>query len=108
MTSRGPAALLVPLLLPLVIPAAAADTAEVIIGDIAYAPTRIDVRTGDTVKFVNRDFIDHTATEEGGGSFDLQITAQGSAAMVMRDVGTFRYICRYHPNMRGEIRVTGP
>ncbi len=104
---RNRSHLLVPVLyLTTLAPAFAADAVEVTIGDLAYAPARITVHVGDIVKFENRDFIDHTATAEGS-SFDLEIAAQGSASATMREAGTFRYICRYHPNMTGEIDVTG-
>lgn len=83
----------------------AAEVIQVSIGDLAFAPSDIRVRVGDTVEWHNGDFVDHSATAEDG-KWDIEIPAGASAKLVMREPGVFTYICRYHPNMTGSVEVT--
>jgi plastocyanin len=39
------------------------------------------------------------------GAFDVNVLPRRSGRTAMQTPGTFAYICRYHPNMRGEIVV---
>lgn len=94
------------LLSAVLVPADAGDAVHVTINDLVFSPAVVTVKVGDSVVFDNRDFLDHTATSDSG-KLDVVLPAQTSAETVMHVEGTFQYICRYHPNMTGEIRVTG-
>ncbi len=72
--------------------------------DAAFVPAQVTVRTGDRVAWDNADIVAHTATSEAGG-FDGDLPPGGKGGTVLTRPGTFRYTCRYHPNMTGRIVV---
>lgn len=74
------------------------------ITDLAFSPEAVEAKVGDTIEWINEDFLDHTATAEDE-SFDLTIPAGKSARLEMKRSGAVRYFCRIHPNMRGTVNV---
>ncbi|PSJ57657.1 cupredoxin domain-containing protein [Pseudaminobacter soli (ex Li et al. 2025)] len=82
---------------------AQAETIQVTIKKLAFAPADIHAKVGDTVKWVNTDPIAHSATTKGG--WDLTIPPNKTASEVMKKAGEFNYHCRFHPNMKGHITV---
>ena len=72
--------------------------------DVAFAPARVTVRVGDSVAWDNGDIVAHTATSEEGG-FDVDVPSGRKGSAVLTRPGTFSYICRYHPNMTGQLVV---
>lgn len=56
------------------LPLGAQTTARAIhrveIKDFAFEPSRIEVRAGDTVEWINRDFAPHTATADNDNRWD--------------------------------------
>jgi plastocyanin len=59
---------------------------------------------GDTIIWVNRDMFRHSATA-ANRSFDVDLPAGKSARMVVKGSGSIAYLCKYHPGMRGVLRV---
>jgi plastocyanin len=87
--------------------AAAAQSVTVDIADFAFSPQVLEIPVGTTVTWTNSDTSQHTATANDG-SFDSGILAQGASFSFTFDTpGTFDYICSLHPNMTGQIVVTG-
>ena len=80
-----------------------AESVQVTISNLQYSPEEIKAKIGDTVVWVNKDFVAQTATVNGG--WDLSIEAGKSARLVLKKPGTFDYYCRFHPNMTGKIIV---
>jgi plastocyanin len=80
------------------------EIVKVNINDLAFSPAEITIKPGDTIEWVNADFIDHTATARGG-SWDVVITAGKSAQRQFNKSGTSSYYCRFHPSMTGVIHV---
>ena len=90
-------------------PAAAqsAETATRIVEmtDSTFAPRTVDVKVGETVTFVDKDEIAHTATAEG--TFDSGTLREGATFdFKATKAGTFSYVCSFHPGMTGTIKVT--
>jgi plastocyanin len=90
-------------------PAAATsvDTAAKIVEmtDSTFAPNAVDVKVGETVTFVDKDEIAHTATAEG--TFDSGTLRQGARFdFKATKAGSFDYVCIFHPGMTGRINVT--
>ena len=79
-------------------------TQSVAMQGIAFAPTQVTVHVGDTLGWANHDIVAHTATAKDK-SWDVNVLPGKTGRMVMKAAGTFDYICRYHPNMTGEIIV---
>jgi plastocyanin len=87
--------------------APAADTVPVQIINFAFAPASASVPVGGTVAWTNDDGAPHTATALDG-SFDSGILDPGGAfSWTFESPGTFAYQCALHPQMQGEVVVTG-
>jgi plastocyanin len=70
-----------------------------------YQPARLTIRAGDTVVWVNKDYIPHTVTA-AGGRFDSQILAAGASwRHTLKAKGAFAYACAFHPTMTGTVDV---
>ncbi|MET0597548.1 MAG: cupredoxin family copper-binding protein [Mesorhizobium sp.] len=84
--------------------AARAETIEVVIDKLAFAPDAIEAKVGDTIEWVNRDPFAHTATVKGG--WEVAIPAKKTAAQTLDKAEAVDFYCRFHPNMRGRLVVT--
>jgi len=81
---------------------AAAETVQVTIQGLRFSPAEVSAHVGDTIEWINRDFIAHTATARG--SWDVVIPPGGVGRLVIDRGDEMRdYICRFHPNMKGRI-----
>ncbi len=86
-------------------PAAAAPrTYTVVIDKMKFGPVPAQLRKGDAIIWVNRDFLRHTATATDH-SFDADLPANAKVKTVLKKSGAIPFICRYHPGMRGVLRV---
>ena len=81
-----------------------AETIHVTIDQLVFAPGELKAKVGDTITWINKDIVAHTATVRGG--FDVMIEANKSASLVLTKAGIVEYYCRFHPNMKGRITVT--
>jgi plastocyanin len=88
-------------------PAAGAGTRthRIEMQNMRFGPVPADIKAGDTIVWVNRDLVPHTATARDR-SFDVVIPSRGTATMVVRRAGTTAFYCRYHPTMRGSLVVS--
>jgi plastocyanin len=86
------------------VPAQAA-TIDVVMQNLVVKPAEVTAKVGDTIRWDNKDFVAHTATATDK-SFDVMLPAGKSGSIVVRKAGTFDYICKFHPNMKGKITVT--
>jgi plastocyanin len=87
--------------------AKSADTAAKVVGmtGSTFAPGSVDVKVGETVSFVNKDEIAHTATADG--TFDSgTLRAGGTFTYKATKAGTISYVCSFHPGMTGTLNVT--
>ena len=84
------------------VPALAA-TIQVTIDQVAYAPVEIQAKVGDTIEWINKDIVAHTATLRG--DWDLMVLPGKTTRLVLKKAGSFDYICRFHPNMKGRMTV---
>jgi plastocyanin len=85
------------------VPANAA-TIQVTIDKLVFSPVDVKAKVGDTITWINKDIVAHTATVRGG--FDVMIEANKSASWVLKKAGIVEYYCRFHPNMKGRITIT--
>jgi plastocyanin len=75
------------------------------ISGFAYLPATLEVTAGDTVVWINRDAVPHTATREGRGWDSGSINAEQEWRWIAGPTGTQPYFCTFHPVMRGELVV---
>ncbi|MGO4671341.1 cupredoxin family copper-binding protein [Bosea sp. 2YAB26] len=85
---------------------AQAETIQVGIDRLVFSPAEITMKVGDTVEWLNKDILAHTATVKGG--MDVMIQPKKSASLVLQKMETVEYYCRFHPNMKGRITVSAP
>jgi plastocyanin len=83
---------------------AAAHTFTIVVDKMKFGPAPANLARGDTVMFVNKDFLRHSATASDH-SFDLDLPPNAKARIVLKKSGTINYVCRYHPGMRGVLKV---
>ncbi len=92
---------------PAKVPAAKPAATVVELRDTSFQPAAISVKVGDTITFVNRDPIAHTATATAGAKFDSgTLNAGAKFSYTAKRAGTIRYVCNFHPGMTGTITVT--
>ena len=72
--------------------------------NMSYGTIPTDVKVGDTIVWVNRDTVLHTATARDK-SFDLRISQGHSARMTVQKAGSIPFYCIFHSTMRGTLKV---
>ena len=82
-----------------------AETIQVKMEKLGFVPPEITAHVGDTIEWVNSDFVVHTATARDG-SWDVLIPVNAKKTVVLRAEGTVDYYCKFHPNMTGKILVS--
>ncbi len=81
-------------------------THTVTIDGARFSPAELTVHPGDTVVWVNKDILAHTATSKNGG-FDSKTIQPGASwryKVKAKATGEFPYTCSFHP-MNGILRV---
>ena len=78
-------------------------THTVTIDATSFTPSRLAVHVGDTVVWVNKDLIPHTATAKGGGFDSKALAAGASFRFTVKAKGATDYACLFHPTMTGRI-----
>ena len=69
-----------------------------------FGPAPAGLRAGDTILFVNRDIVAHTATARDH-SFDVVVQPHQSGRVTLRHGGAIAFYCRFHPTMQGVLQV---
>ena len=80
-------------------------THTVTLDGMRFQPDDLTVASGDTIVWVNKDLVAHTATSESGG-FDSKIIQPEKAwKLTVKKKGEFAYACLLHPTMKAMLRV---
>jgi plastocyanin len=77
----------------------------VTIEGMAFSPRVVTAAPGDTIVWVNKDFVPHTATTSSPSFDSKSIGAGKSWRYTIRQKGEIPYICTFHPRMKGVVRV---
>ena len=88
---------------PAELPAGNART--VTIEGMKFSPERIEVAVGDTITWINKDFLPHSVTAPAARLESGDLATNQSWKFIARKKGEIDYICRLHPVMRGVIVV---
>ena len=81
-----------------------AETIQIVIQNLAFTPAEVSVKIGDTIEWVNKDVFAHTATARNG-DFDINQPPKKTVTSVLNKTGTVEYYCRFHPNMKGVLKI---
>jgi plastocyanin len=91
------------LVLPLGVAQGRADTIQVVIDKLVFAPATITAKVGDTIEWINKDAIVHTATVKG--AWEVMIPAKTTVSQHLDKPEAVDFYCRFHPNMTGRLKV---
>lgn len=80
-------------------------TRTVEIRDMEFHPAELRVRPGDTVVWVNHDYVPHTATGPDSAWTSPPLAQDERWRMVARPSGSGTYLCVFHPVMEGRLIV---
>jgi plastocyanin len=81
-------------------------THTVVIEDMRFQPEVLTVAAGETVVWVNKDLVPHTATSKAGRFDSKTILAGASWTYTVRGTGDIDYRCTFHPTMTAVLQVT--
>jgi plastocyanin len=84
---------------------AGAKTFMVTMQITGFEPQILTVASGDRVTWVNKDFFPHTATADDKTFDSRSIAPTDTWTFVAGKPGTYTYVCTFHPNMKGTIKV---
>ena len=83
---------------------AARATVQITISGIAFAQIKQPLTVGDTIEWINKDVVAHTATARNK-DWRVVIPETGKATLVLKKPGTVDYYCEYHPNMTERLVI---
>jgi plastocyanin len=84
---------------------ARADIIQVKMEKLGFVLAEVTAHVGDTIEWVNADFVAHTATARNG-AWDVLIPVNAKRNVVLKDEGMVDYYCKFHPNMTGKILIS--
>ena len=79
------------------------ETHVIEITGMKFIPENVDAMPGDTITWVNRDFVPHTATGKDGSWDTGTLAKDESKSLVVTEGMTAAYFCKFHPNMTATI-----
>ncbi|HET9811267.1 MAG TPA: cupredoxin domain-containing protein [Sphingomicrobium sp.] len=92
-------------LLSIACPAAAAPHEyRVVVDKMKFGALPADLHKGDVIVWDNRDMFRHSATAKG--KFDVDLPAGKAVRMRITSIGSFPFVCKYHPGMKGVLKVS--
>lgn len=81
-------------------------THTVTIDGSRFTPALLTVKPGDSVLWINKDIVSHTATATGPGGFESGSLDTGKSwKKRFTKRGDFPYVCRFHPTMTARLQV---
>jgi plastocyanin len=80
-------------------------THTVTMENMRFQPETLTVARGDTIVWINKDLVPHTATSKAGGFDSEVIQAEQSWRFTVQKKGDFAYVCTFHPTMTAMLRV---
>jgi plastocyanin len=81
-----------------------AATIQITMENLVISPAPASAKVGDTIEWINKDVVAHTATARNG-DWDVMLPAKKSGTLVLKKAGAIDYYCRFHPNMKAALTV---
>ena len=103
MTLGRPLSIAAIMLVSMAVPACAA-TIQISMQNLEISPAEVPAKVGDTIEWINKDIVAHTATARNG-DFDVVLPPNKTASFVLKKAGAVDYYCRFHPNMKATLKV---
>ncbi|TMJ22373.1 MAG: amicyanin [Alphaproteobacteria bacterium] len=83
---------------------AQAATIQITMENLAILPAEASAKIGDTIEWINKDIVAHTATARNG-DWDVTLPPHKTGTLVLKKAGTVDYYCRFHPNMKAVLKI---
>ena len=80
------------------------QTYTVMIENNKFNPVDLDIKSGDTVTWINKDSAKYTVTFEDA-RLDQILTSGAKVSYTFTETEEARYFCQFHPGMRGSVKV---
>ncbi|MFF7023627.1 cupredoxin domain-containing protein [Streptomyces klenkii] len=77
----------------------------VVIEGYEFVPASVTIHAGDSVRWVNKDYDEHTSTSDEPGWDSGAIVPDGDFTQVFPTRGTFSYHCDFHSTLTGKVIV---
>jgi plastocyanin len=84
---------------------APSHTHTVIMEGMVFRPDVITVAAGDTIVWVNKDLVPHSATSTSAGFDSKVVETNRSWQTRVERAGEFDYVCSFHPMMTAKLEV---
>jgi plastocyanin len=81
-----------------------AATIQITMENLEISPAEASAKIGDTIEWINKDIVAHTATARNG-DWDVMAPSKKTATLVLKKAGMIDYYCRFHPNMKATLAV---
>ena len=81
-----------------------AATIQISMENLVISPAEATAKVGDSIEWVNKDILAHTATARNG-DFDVAMPPKKTVTYILKKAGTIEYYCRFHPNMKATLTV---
>jgi len=81
-----------------------AATIQITMENLVISPAEASAKVGDTIEWINKDILAHTATARNG-DWDVTIPPKKTVTLVLKKAGAVEYYCRFHPNMKATLNV---
>ncbi len=72
---------------------------------VGFDPPELTVKPGDRVTWENKDLFPHSATADDKAFDSKSVAPTAKWTWVAGKPGTHPYVCIFHPNMKGTIKV---
>jgi plastocyanin len=82
-----------------------AATSQIVMDKLVFMPAEAQAKVGDTIEWINKDILAHTATATAGDDWNVIIAPKKTEKLTPQKSGTIDYYCKYHPNMKGRLVV---
>jgi plastocyanin len=69
-----------------------------------FQPADLAIKKGDTVTWINKDFVDHDVTEEKSKAWKSSLLKPGKKYSRVINAST-EYFCSIHVVMKGKLKV---
>src|ERR1700710_2658309 len=79
-----------------------AATIQISMENLVISPAEATAKVGDSIEWVNKDILAHTATARNG-DFDVAMPPKKTVTYILKKAGAIDYYCRFHPNMKAVL-----
>ena len=83
---------------------AQAATIQITMENLVFSPADASAKVGDTIEWINKDILAHTATARNG-DWEVTMPPKKTVTSVVNKAGTVEYYCRFHPNMKATLVI---